>query len=85
MNVPNVMCTKAGVKSPIKVVVPNDPDNSPLLIILQKGQAICNYRQMPDGGPYLTDSGYQVVVSGEAVSGQQILNDLRQWILNGCP
>lgn len=43
--------------------------------------------QMPGGpgGPYITDSGYQVKVKGTMMTGKQIQEALAQWLTNGFP
>jgi hypothetical protein len=43
--------------------------------------------QMPGGpgGPYITDAGYQVIVNGMAMTGQQIQTALAQWLSAGFP
>lgn len=43
--------------------------------------------QMPGGpgGPFITDSGYQVTVGGTMMSGQQIQDALAQWLTHGFP
>jgi hypothetical protein len=41
---------------------------------------------MPDGGKFVTEAGYQVaLVDGTIVTGQRILDDVRQWLANGFP
>jgi hypothetical protein len=41
--------------------------------------------QMPLGGPYITDSGYSVVVNGNTMSGQDIQTTLQTWLKGGFP
>lgn len=41
--------------------------------------------QMPLGGPYITDAGYSVVVSGNTMSGQDIQTTLQTWLKGGFP
>jgi hypothetical protein len=43
--------------------------------------------QMPggQGGPYITDSGYQVEVNGTKMTGQQIQQALSDWLTGGFP
>jgi hypothetical protein len=53
----------------VPAVVKGDPDNSNLIQVL-KGTSQ-NFQQMPaDGPPYLTND---------------LINDIAQWIKNGCP
>ena len=43
--------------------------------------------QMPagQGGPYITDKGYQVEVNGTKMTGQQIQQALSDWLTGGFP
>jgi hypothetical protein len=85
-NVPNVTCHGA----PIPVIDQNNlPDSaiqSPFFFILTSQNGFCQKRQMPGGGPFIIDPGYQVTLAnGTVVTGQQIQNDLRDWLANGFP
>ena len=42
-------------------------------------------QQMPAGGPYVTDAGYQVSVGGAMMTGQQIQAALAQWLTHNFP
>jgi hypothetical protein len=41
--------------------------------------------QMPLGGPYITDAGYTASVSGNTMTGQEIIAALQAWLNNGFP
>ena len=41
--------------------------------------------QMPLGGPFITDDGYEVSVNGATMSGQDIRTTLETWLQNGFP
>ena len=41
--------------------------------------------QMPAGGPYITDAGYQADVNDVTMTGQQIQQALAEWLTNGFP
>jgi hypothetical protein len=43
-------------------------------------------RQMPDGGPFITEVNYQVTLpDGTVVGGATIVHDLLDWLSNGFP
>ena len=84
--------TVPGVKSsgdpipagqPIPIIDKANPINSAFFAIL-KGR-FAGKRQMPGGGPLITDPGYQVTVGGKTVTGQQIQDDMASWLNNGFP
>jgi hypothetical protein len=46
----------------------------------------CGMPQMPKTGPFATDHGYTVTLSDRStVTGQQILNDIQEWLEAGAP
>jgi hypothetical protein len=46
----------------------------------------CAMPQMPKTGPFVTDSGYFVVLAdGTRVEGSQILADIQDWLAAGAP
>lgn len=81
-NIPHVTCNG----QPIPLINKADPKNSAFFVILTNAAGFCNKRQMPGGGPFITDAGYTVnLPDGTAVTGQQIQNDLSNWLGNGFP
>lgn len=83
-NVPHVSCHG----QPMPLLKVGDAANSALFLVLtgQTGAAACNKPQMPDGGPLITDPGYQITLNdGTVVTGQQIQMDLKEWIDGNCP
>jgi hypothetical protein len=79
-NVPLVL--NAG--HPIPIMDPTTPANSAFFAIL-KGPFV-GKRQMPGGGPFITDTGYQVTTAaGKVVTGQQIQDDITWWLTHGFP
>lgn len=61
-----------------------DADNSPLYMILVSVDGFCNKDQMPPGGPFILDQGYTITLSdGTVVSGDQIKNDIHDWLSSG--
>ncbi len=84
MNVPNVLC--GGQALPLLKV--GDGANSALYAVLisDKSPIACQKKQMPDGGPLITDAGYNVALpDGTMVAGAQIASDIKDWIDAGCP
>jgi hypothetical protein len=60
----------------------NDPLNSLFLtMLLGTGPGA----QMPLGGPFITDNGYEVSVNGSVMSGQEIQITLEFWLQHGFP
>lgn len=85
--VPNI--TKNGVVYHIKIVDLQNPAQSPILKILlgtltvTQGGSSATFRQMPDGGPFITDRNpmYNVNVAGVgSTDGDKIEADLREWL-----
>jgi hypothetical protein len=71
------------VGQPIPIIDQANPINSAFFTILTGKFA--GKRQMPGGGPLITDAGYQVTVGGKTVKGQQIHDDIASWLKNGFP
>ena len=62
------------------------PLQSPFFVILTNPNGFQNRRQMPRGGPFITDAGYQVsLADGTSITGQQIIDSLTEWLSNGFP
>jgi hypothetical protein len=79
-NVPHVSCEG----KPVPIIDQQDPANSPFLLILLGGW--CGNRQMPGGGPHITEEGYEVPLpDGSVASGEQIRDDLMEWLAGGFP
>ncbi|WP_026603637.1 hypothetical protein [Methylomonas sp. 11b] len=80
--VPNVHCHGAD----IPIIDHENPANSSFFLVLKANAAFCNKAQMPRGGPWITDEGYAItLLDGSQVSGQQIQDDIIDWLLNGFP
>jgi hypothetical protein len=63
-----------------------DADNSPLFVILTNGNGFCQKPQMPPLGPFITDADYKLTLSdGTVVTGEQIKNDIHDWLASGAP
>jgi hypothetical protein len=71
------------VGQPIPIIDKTNPLNSSFFSILKSGFA--GKRQMPDGGPLITDGGFQISVSGKTVTGKQLQDDIESWLKNGYP
>ena len=81
-NVPNV----SDHGSPVSIIDPANPLQSPLYVILTDPKGWHGKRQMPGGGPYITDADYSVTLAdGTPVTGQQIQADLADWLTKGFP
>jgi hypothetical protein len=84
--IPNVSCHGQPIPAIDQSNLPGSAIQSPFLSILINPTGFCQKRQMPGGGPFMTDPGYQVTLAdGSIVTGQQIQNDLREWLSNGFP
>jgi hypothetical protein len=69
---------------PVPILDPVDKVNSAFAQILRGGW--CGMPQMPKTGPFATDPGYSVTLAdGSTVTGQQILNDIYDWLAAGAP
>lgn len=81
-SVPHTKCNGA----PIPIIDHADPKNSAFYLILIDPNGWCNKREMPGGGPFITDPGYQVTLaSGKVVTGGEIQDDIKFWLENGFP
>jgi hypothetical protein len=80
--VPNVSCHGAS----IPILDQTNPANSPFFLVLKDQASFCNKPRMPKGGPFITDPGYTVTLAnGTHVTGQQIQDDILEWLQNGFP
>jgi hypothetical protein len=71
---------------PTPIIDSNNPAQSPFYLILTASNGFCNMPRMPKGGPFITDSDYQVTLAdGTTVTGAQIQRDLLEWLTNGFP
>ena len=81
-NVPGVRCDGNAVP----IIDKAKPINSAFYVILTDPAGWCRKRQMPGGGPFITDAGYKVTLAdGTTVTGQQIKDDLAAWLSGGYP
>ena len=80
-NVPVVQCHQ----QPIPLIDHANPAQSAFFVIL--GSTFCSKPKMPDGGPFITDVGYQVTLADgvTTVPGQKIKDDILEWLSNGFP
>lgn len=80
--VPHVKCNG----NPIPLIDKTDPVKSAFYTIMVDAMGFCQKRQMPGGGPFVTDNNYQLTLpDGSTVTGQQILDNIKSWLLNGFP
>jgi hypothetical protein len=57
-----------------------------MYIILTNAAGYCGRKQMPPGGPFITDAGYSLTLSdGSTVTGVQIAQDIHDWLAAGAP
>jgi hypothetical protein len=73
---------------PVKFLDPErtrvDADNSPLFLILTNFNGFCQKEQMPPRGPFITAANYSLTLSdGTVVSGDQIKQDIHDWLAAG--
>jgi hypothetical protein len=62
------------------------PEKSPLYLILTQADGFCAMPQMPEFGPFITDSGYQTTLpDGTPIAGEEIRKGLLEWLTNGFP
>jgi hypothetical protein len=81
-NIPHVLCNG----QPIPIVNKANPLQSSFYLIITSAAGFCGKRQMPGGGPFVTDAGYQIqLAGGTIVTGQQIQDDISSWLTNGFP
>lgn len=72
--------------NPIPIVDPVNKVQSAFYLVLINPKGFCNSPQMPFGGPFITDAGYQVTLAdGRVVTGAKINEDIKSWLENGCP
>jgi hypothetical protein len=70
----------------VQIIDTQNPLQSPILLVLTGKNAVPGIRQMPGGGPYITDAGYTATLTdGTTITGQQILDNMREWLSNGFP
>lgn len=81
-NVPGVKCQGAAVP----IIKKGAPEQSPFFLIMTDANGWCGKRQMPGGGPYITDDNLQIPLDdGTVVTGKQVRDDLATWLRNGFP
>jgi len=79
--VPSKKCNGA----PVPIIQKPDMVNSAFFQILQ-AKFCTNMPQMPKTGPFVTDGGYSVTLrDGTAITGTQIVQDIRDWLNAGAP
>jgi len=62
------------------------PLQSPFFVILTDPNGFQGIPQMPAGGPFITDRGYQVALAdGTMISGKDIIANLTDWLSHGYP
>lgn len=80
--VPNVHCHGAD----IPIVDQANAASSSFFLVLRDPASFCNKPRMPKSGPFITDPGYTVTLAdGTKVTGQQIQDDILDWLQNGFP
>lgn len=67
----------------IPIIDHANPAKSPFFLVLTDVNSFCGKGRMPKGGPFITNPGYTVMVDGVQVTGDQIKNDLLNWLQNG--
>lgn len=70
---------------PTPIIDQQNPGQSAFYIILTNTAGYCGNPQMPEGGPWITDDGYEVNVDGSPVKGSKIQADLLEWLTNSYP
>lgn len=79
--VPNEFCKGADIP-----IVNADPSQCAFFQALVTPSGWCNMRQMPRGGPMITDAGYAVTAAdGMTYTGAEIEANIRWWLTNGMP
>jgi hypothetical protein len=67
-------------------IVNSDPKKCALYQALVSDAGICDKKQMPRGGPFITDDGYTVKLSnGTVMKGSDINANIVWWLTNGMP
>ncbi|GAA3086765.1 hypothetical protein GCM10010520_36540 [Rhizobium viscosum] len=80
MNIPGVGCNGAAIPA----VDAANPAASGFLEILKAG--LCENPQMPRFAKKVTSASYNVTLSdGSVVTGAQMLQDIEDWLVAGCP
>lgn len=70
----------------ISIMNAQTPLQSPFFVILTNAGGFAGRPQMPAGGPFITDAGYQVTLAdGTQITGQQIIDNLTEWLTHGFP
>ncbi len=64
---------------------PGQELNSNFYMILTDTNGLSGIPQMPAGGPWVTDPGYQVSVDGRTITGRQVRDALAEWLTHGFP
>jgi hypothetical protein len=68
----------------VPIINQTNPLQSLFYLLLSTPGGTGGYKQMPDGGPYITDQGYSVKLSnGIPITGAQIMANLAEWLGNG--
>ena len=68
------------------IIDKTDPLQSKFYVLLTTKGGADGYNQMPWKGPYITDAGYEVQLSNNAViTGADIQANLNEWLSNGYP
>jgi hypothetical protein len=76
--------TKLCEGKPVPLIDPTNKLDSAFFQILQGGW--CEKPQMPKTGPFVTDANYKITLNdGTEVTGQTILNDIKDWLSAGAP
>lgn len=78
----------AGVGIPIMNTIPGQELTSNFYVILTNPGGLSHPHaipQMPLGGPYITEAGYQVVVNGGMMTGTDISDTLAYWLTHHYP
>jgi hypothetical protein len=80
--VPGVLCQGAAVP----IINKDAPEQSPFYLILTDPSGWCGKRQMPGGGPFITDDDLDIpLADGTIVKGKQVRDDLAAWLQHGYP
>jgi hypothetical protein len=71
----------------VNIMDSSNPLQSAFYVILTNTDGYQGYNQMPDGGPYITDTNppYSVTIDGKTISGAQIAANIESWLSNGFP
>ncbi|MBV9125100.1 MAG: hypothetical protein JO112_17225 [Planctomycetes bacterium] len=70
----------------IPIMDQGNPLQSPFYLILTNPQGFQGIPQMPPGGPFITDEGYQATLpNGTQITGAQIATNIAQWLSNQFP